>query len=225
MTVLIKTFNPNSLVFRKALFSYQNVLLSLGYTVRIIDLNNCSNSRDFIDILLANLVEAEGYIITLYDDLIFNKIRIPRVKVLEDYLQKSGAPFVRLDGRPPGSAENTVLLDSIVFGKITSAKYFFASILGCYSKELLEELKLNGVRTAWEIERFDFRKIERKFNFENSIAPVYRNNKYDNLVVKGYLDPIYALKHGVSMPLRVAAIKKLKKSIQNLYYDLTSFKI
>lgn len=225
MTVLIQTFNPNSLVFRKALLSYREVLVNLGYTVKIIDLNSCSDSKDFIDVLLDNLVEAEGYIITLYDDLIFNKINIPRVKVLADYLQKSGTPFVRLDGRPPGSVEKTVLLDSIEFGKITSTKYFFASILGCYSKDLLEEFKLNGVRTAWDIERFDFRKIERKFNFENSMAPVVRNNKYDNLVVKGFLDPIYALKHGVSMPLRIAVMKKLKKSIQNIYYDLISFKI
>ena len=203
--------------------SFSNELFDKGYLMHYT--NIISREESFVDILIeACETNALKHIGCLYDDLVFNKILVPNSIAIKDLIYKTKTNYLRLDGRPRGSKKSITNVNNFSFGKIENKKYFFSSVLGIYSIELLKAFKSLGINNAWQIETTCPFYVNKHFPelklLENCYAPTKRLCRYDNIIVKGKVDSFYLIKYGLSMNYISSLLKYSKKSISNILNDI-----
>ena len=207
-------------IINASISSFKNEFILKGYEFELLNIKNSNSS--FVDTLIEYCQKNNlTHIGCIFDDLIFSKINIPHHNELSSFNKNSEINYIRFDGRPKGSKENTFNLSDIPFGLIKNRKYFFSTVMGVFSLKLLEKIKEYGATSAWDIEEIDIEKFNNKYQMCNlkasSFAPIIRTSYYENLIIKGKPNIFYLLKFGFTMSVSGSAIKIIKYKLSNLF--------
>lgn len=208
MIILIQTDFAFKKITNLCIDTFKDELKDKGYELIVIDF--IKTKKSFLEIALQTMKKySSDQIGFLFDDLYFNKINLISAKALKNLFITKNLDYIRLDGRPKGKKEIIVEVDGVFFGCSKKKKYQLSTVLGFFSKKLLLELKKANIETPWEIEYYNI-------NEKRTLAPNRQIQKYDNLIVKGMLDPYYMSKYNIQYSYSSSVIKKIKKGINFL---------
>lgn len=181
----------------------------MGYDVAVVDYIYSGSS--FIDILLLEEFQRYTYIMPMFEDLYFLEFSIPTVSNILNRTKTLEIDYLRLDGRPP-EKDISFVLEGYSYGRISeNYRYMYSTVLSCFSRGLLFELRFNGCSSAWDIE--DCTKRLSK----NLYAVSKRTSKYRNLIVKGKIDVLELI---AVKELRIGLLYSIKRKLNRFLRNL-----
>lgn len=208
--IFVQSFGPNGLLERTCLARYKKYLKPLGFNLVIYDL---TNEIDYG--YLGNVVEyckrkpELQHVLFGFDDLFIKSLSLKTVDEYITLMCKHNLDYLRLDPRPRPTGK-VLRGDEGVRFISPKEEYVFSTVFSIFSKRLIEKLYENGCETAWDIERSRFE--------ENYLLASYEKKhiEYENLVVKGKVDPIPLVQCDCSFSVFYSFRRRLFRGIISL---------
>jgi len=198
--IVIQTDNLWPVIQESCMNTWSNQAEEKGYRVVLVNFKQTESS--FIDILIDQCIkESQKFVIVGFDDLFFNFINLPEFKDLSMMFFNEKIDAIRLDGRVPGNGEFSFILNKVPYYRHYGA-YQLSTVFTAFSLDLLLKMRGLGIESAWEIEEFKSKDFI-------VASPRVRTMKYNNLIVKGKLDPFFIDKYCIS--LSFSLLRKTKR--------------
>ena len=188
----------------------QNRFEELGYYSCIINVSE--DNRTFVKTLMDILEDKNSseYFMIGFDDLYYTYNIIPAAAEIEDLMTKLQLHYLRCDARPQGKGEYIDKSQGGVIELIGRQRYVYSTVNSVFSKSLLVELNKLGCKSAWDI--------------ENLAEPILKSGvllgrrcRYENLLVRGVIDPTAISRTPLGLDLKSSVFRALKKVIADLF--------
>jgi hypothetical protein len=180
----------------------------LGYETMIIDIR--SDARSFVSVLIDVLERRPDvrFFMIGFGDLYYSKIAMPTAKSVETTMRSLQLDYLRCDARPKG--RGTFGSQALGGIKLLSGKqdYVYSTVNSVFSRSLIADLHKLGCESAWDIES-----VSAPVSKAGVLAG--RRCHYQNLIVKGELDPVAIAQTPLGLSVPRAVIRYVRKVIRD----------
>lgn len=205
--IFIQTDENWPLLQTTCLATWCSIAKEKGYTVQCFNYTGAEAS--FIDNLIIACEQNNlNWIIIGYDDLFFHKFSIPSFDDLDNIFKHKDISAIRLDGRRPARGVYGFKLNNVRYYN-DHGKYQLSTVFSAFSYDLLIQLKKMNILTAWQIEKYTSDKL-------NVYAPKKRLMKYNNMIVKGKIDPFTLLDKPICITLFHSLTRIINRRLSGL---------